>query len=148
VKREDQNSDEKGSIENKAGSWPWPASWFVWSEDANKLDRAVTGLMVVCAVLFVIDLFVHRHAYFGFEGSRGFYPIAGFFSFSIIVLLAGQLRRLIKRPEDYYGIHATSAEDYPEEGLERQQSPEFSSGSTRNDDGSVEHKGSTGESTS
>ena len=137
MKHEDQNNGDPMPMEHKKPkeqSLPWPANWFVWSEDADKLGRAVTGLGIVCVVLFVIDLFVHRHAYFGFEASRAFYAIAGFFSFTIIVLLAGQLRRLIKRPEDYYGIHATSAEDYPEEGLDRQVSPEFGSGSSYADE--------------
>ena len=138
MQKDQSNGDHmSGKHEQHKGlendSLPWPANWFVWSEDADKLGRVVSGLGIVCGLLFVVDLFVHRHAYFDFEASSGFYAIAGFFSFAIIVLLAGQLRRLIKRPENYYGIHATSAEDYPEEGLDRQQSPEFAADSSVNE---------------
>ena len=97
--------------------FPELAKWFLWTDSPHKVERVVIGLAVFCGLLFVIDLFYHRHAYFGFEGSRGFYAIAGFAAFTVIVLAAGQLRRLIKRPEDYYGKQATNAEIYPDEGL-------------------------------
>ena len=97
--------------------YPQLTKYFLWADDARKVEKVVIGLAIFCAVTFVIDLFYHRHAYFSFERSRGFYPIAGFFAFTVIVLAAGQLRRLIKRPENYYGRTATNAEIYPDEGL-------------------------------
>ncbi len=100
--------------------FPELAKLFLWADDEKKVEKVVLGLAIFCAVTFVIDLFYHRHAYFSFEGSRGFYPIAGFFAFTVIVLAAGQLRRLIKRPENYYGRRATNAETYPDDGLEIQ----------------------------
>lgn len=106
--------------------FPELAKLFLWVDDRHKVEKVVIGLCIFCAVLFVIDLFYHRHAYFGFEGSRGFYAIAGFAAFAIIVLAAGQLRRLIKRPENYYGERATNAETYPDEGLAIQIAAGFS----------------------
>jgi len=91
---------------------------FSWVENPFLVDRVVKGLIIFCALLFVIDLFYHRHAYFGFEQSRGFYAISGFFAFTIIVLLASKLRGLIKRPEDYYGHTSTHGESYPDRDLE------------------------------
>ena len=91
---------------------------FSWIENPFLVGRVVKGLIIFCALLFVIDLFYHRHAYFGFEQSRGFYAISGFFAFTIIVLLASKLRGLIKRPEDYYGHTSTHGENYPDRDLE------------------------------
>ena len=51
---------------------------FSWVENPFLVGRVVKGLIIFCALLFVIDLFYHRHAYFGFEQSRGFYAISGF----------------------------------------------------------------------
>lgn len=98
--------------------YPELTKYFLWADDNSKVEKVVIALAIFCAVTFVIDLFYHRHAYFSFEGSRGFYPIVGFFAFTVIVLAAGQLRRLIKRPENYYGRTATNAEIYPDEGLD------------------------------
>lgn len=113
------NEKERETGEEIEGSEKLPdlARLFLWADDRHKVEKVVIGLCIFCALLFVIDLFYHRHAYFGFEGSRGFYAIAGFAAFAIIVLAAGQLRRLIKRPENYYGERATHAETYPDEGL-------------------------------
>jgi len=111
------NSDEeKVGNSGEDGSW---ARLFNWVDDEGRVRQVVIGLAVFCALLFVIDLFHHRHAYFGFEESRGFYAVSGFFAFALIVLAAGQLRRLIRRPENYYGYRSTNAEPYPEEGLQK-----------------------------
>ncbi len=91
---------------------------FSWIENPFLVSRVVKGLIIFCTLLFVIDLFYHRHAYFDFEQSRGFYAISGFFAFTIIVLLASKLRELIKRPEDYYGQASTHGENYPDRDLE------------------------------
>lgn len=53
--------------------------------------------------LIVIDLFVHKHPYFAFEGYPSFYATFGFVACVVLVLAAKYiLRPLIKRKEGYY----------------------------------------------
>lgn len=95
------------------------AKRLLWLEKAGSVHSLIVGLGIVCALLFVIDLFYHRHGYFKFEVTSAFYAITGFVAFTLIVLAAGQLRRLIKRPENYYGDRSVHGESYPEHGLEK-----------------------------
>ena len=59
-------------------------------------------LAAVCTALVVIEWLVHRHATHPWEGWPGFYAIFGFVAFAGIVLLGKQLRRVIRRDDDYY----------------------------------------------
>ena len=82
-------------------------------------NKVVTPLAITCVVLFVLDFFIDRHPHVPGEGFPAFYAICGFLAFTLIVLGAKQLRRLIKQPETWYAPHAVDAEDYPEAGLEQ-----------------------------
>jgi hypothetical protein len=54
-------------------------------------------------VLVVIDLFVHKHPFFGFDGRPSFYGAYGFVACVVLVLAARfVLRPLVKRKEGYY----------------------------------------------
>ena len=46
------------------------------------------------------------------EGFPAFHALTGFIAFTLIVLGAKQLRRLIWRPENYYGRRSVNSEDY------------------------------------
>ncbi len=59
-------------------------------------------LYLVCALLLAADLFIHRHVEHAWESLWGFYAFFGFIACVSLVLLAKQLRKLLKRPEDYY----------------------------------------------
>ncbi|MEM9554993.1 MAG: hypothetical protein AAGC60_12090 [Acidobacteriota bacterium] len=71
--------------------------------------RIARGLYAVCAALFVLGVVIAAtthtfdHAHYGFERWPGFYGLFGFASFVFIVFAAKLLRRLVMRPEDYYG---------------------------------------------
>jgi hypothetical protein len=78
------------------------------NNDRRRLDeprtvrRVVFTLYTVCGALLLADLLYVKHPHFSFEGWFGFYPIFGFgVSFSL-VLAAKELRRLLRREEDYY----------------------------------------------
>ncbi|MDQ2694660.1 MAG: hypothetical protein M3Z21_04640 [Pseudomonadota bacterium] len=60
------------------------------------------ALVLVCAALLAVDFGLHRHAHFGFEGWPGFYAGYGFLCGVGLVLAAKELRKVLKRPEDYY----------------------------------------------
>jgi len=95
------------------------ARWFLWADSPVRVQRVILGLGALCAVLFLFDLFWHRHAYVPGEGLWGFHAIAGFVSFTAIVLGAKSLRTLILRTEDYYAPRAVDTETYPGAGLDR-----------------------------
>jgi len=61
-------------------------------------------LYVICTLLFVLDFILHRHVTHEWEGLTGFYAIFGFIACVSLVLVAKQLRKLVKRKEDYYHV--------------------------------------------
>ncbi len=56
----------------------------------------------VCGLLLILEFVVPRHTYFTPEGLFGFYAIMGFGAYLTVVFTAKGLRRLVRRPEDYY----------------------------------------------
>lgn len=73
-----------------------------WLDDPRNVDKIFWGLVGVCALLTVPDFFYHKHTHFGWENWIGFYGLYGFVSCVGLVLLAKQMRKLLKRSEDYY----------------------------------------------
>jgi len=110
-----QQSDKKASSENDVLS-PL-AKRFLWVDSATAVQKVITGLGVLCAVLFLLDLVAHRHAYAPGEGLPGFYVVVGFVAFTLIVLGAAGLRKLILRNENYYAPFSVDSEAYPPSGL-------------------------------
>jgi hypothetical protein len=53
-------------------------------------------------LLVIADLIVHRHDAVAFAQWFGFYAAYGFFACVALVLTAKAMRRVLKRPEDYY----------------------------------------------
>lgn len=65
------------------------------------------NILLICffaglAVLLVIDFFIHKHAYFEWEGYPDFFAAYGFISCVLLIYIAKLLRLLVKRDEDYY----------------------------------------------
>lgn len=81
-------------------SGPEEKKW--WLDDPGNVTRIFYAIIAICVLLFAADLFYEKHPHFDFEGWFGFYAIFGFFAYAGIVLSAKQLRKLIKRDEDYY----------------------------------------------
>jgi hypothetical protein len=61
-------------------------------------------LYAICALLFILDFFLHRHVTHDWESLPGFYAIFGFVACVTLVLVANQMRKLLKRKEDYYHV--------------------------------------------
>ncbi len=62
----------------------------------------VRSLVAACVILAGLDLVLHRHGEHPWEGVIGFYPLYGFVACVLLVLLAKEMRKLVKRDEDYY----------------------------------------------
>jgi hypothetical protein len=69
--------------------------------------RTIRGLWIggsgVLALLVLADFFIHAHAYFGVDGSFGFYAWYGLLTCLAMVLGAKALGVWLKRGDDYYG---------------------------------------------
>ena len=73
-----------------------------WLDEPKNVDKIFWGLVVVCAALVMIDLFLHRHTHYSWEALPGFYGIVGFAAFWCIVIIGKHLRKILMRDEDYY----------------------------------------------
>ena len=73
-----------------------------WLDDRRNVDWLVHWFYGVCALLIAIDVFVPKHGPFAIEHVFGFYGFFGFIACVALVLAAKQMRRVLKRPENYY----------------------------------------------
>jgi hypothetical protein len=73
-----------------------------WLDDPRNVTRVVYGLVALCVLAVVADLFYAKHPHFAFEGWFAFYPLYGFVGSVGLVLAAKGLRRWLRRDEDYY----------------------------------------------
>lgn len=71
-------------------------------DNPKNVQRLRYLLYGVVLLLLVIDPFIHKHAYFTWEGVPGFFAVYGFISYVLLINVAKKLRLLIKRREDYY----------------------------------------------
>ncbi len=71
-------------------------------DTARNVDRIYYVLLAVCLLLIPADLLYQKHAHFAFEDWFGFYGLFGFGVFVFVVLVGGQLRKILMRREDYY----------------------------------------------
>ena len=73
-----------------------------WLDEPRNVDKVFWALAGVCALLLVIELFLHRHPHFGWDAWPGFYGVFGFVAFWCIVIAGKHLRKILMRDEDYY----------------------------------------------
>ena len=58
----------------------------------------------ICVLLWVLDFIVHRHSVLPLEKIPGFYLGYGLLAGVVLVWLARQLSRWLRREEDYYDV--------------------------------------------
>lgn len=73
-----------------------------WLDDSRNVDKIFWGLFWLCMALILPDFFYHRHVSFSWEVWLGFYGFYGFLACFGLVLVAKQVRKILKRREDYY----------------------------------------------
>lgn len=74
-----------------------------WLDDPRNVKKIIRGLFAVCALVALLDLLPYKeHLHFDFEYWPGFFSIFGFVACVFLVLAATQLRKVLKRDEDYY----------------------------------------------
>ncbi|MBI1262440.1 MAG: hypothetical protein GC184_12020 [Rhizobiales bacterium] len=88
----------------------WLSRRLLWTDKPEAVNGIFYGLIAICLALAAIDFVIHRHTYFDVEHITFVYGIFGFLVYGTVVFLAKGLRVFIRRPEDYYGTHATDSE--------------------------------------
>lgn len=73
-----------------------------WPERPQNVRRLIALTVILCVAAVAADFFYHKHGHYDFEGITGFHALYGFASYVGLVLISGQLRRILKREEDYY----------------------------------------------
>ena len=73
-----------------------------WLDDPKNVDKVFYAVCVICALTVLPDFFYEPHVHFRWEAWFGFYGWYGFVGCVFLVLAAKQLRRILKRDEDYY----------------------------------------------
>ena len=70
---------------------------------SKNVQRVLYGLFASLVLLLALEPFIHKHPYFAWEESFGFYAIYGFIACVLLVLAAKYiLRPFVKRKEGYY----------------------------------------------
>ena len=76
-------------------------------------NKVLYTLGAICLGLLAVDFLRDRHGVFEVEHWPLFFCVFGFIVYWSLIIAAKQLRRLIERPENYYGDEAIDAEDEP-----------------------------------
>ena len=71
-----------------------------WIEKRKNVVLMVRIFLAVSIVLLLLDLVIHRHNLFSWEGWFGFYGFYGFVACVALVFAATLLRKFVMRPED------------------------------------------------
>ena len=73
-----------------------------WLDRPGSVTGVFWAVVAVCAGLLLLDFLYVKHAKFEMEYLFGFYGWYGFVCCVFLVLAAKELRKLLKRGEDYY----------------------------------------------
>jgi hypothetical protein len=73
-----------------------------WLDNPRNVTRLVYGLAALCAVALLADFGYLKQPHFDVERWPGFYAVYGFLVSVTLVLTAKQLRKVLRRDEDYY----------------------------------------------
>ena len=68
----------------------------------ENIRKVLRVFYVICALLLLLDVIVHRHVLHPWEWLWGFYPLYGFVGCVVLVLVAKWMRTFLMRSEDYY----------------------------------------------
>lgn len=73
-------------------------------DNPRNVSWLLRGFYVICILLFILDFILHRHVSHSWEGLTGFYAVFGFVACVTLVLVARQMRRILRRKEEYYDV--------------------------------------------
>ena len=80
-----------------------PGEKTYWLDDKKNVDKIWYGLIGICALTVICDLFYHKHVAFAVEDIiPGMYGLYGLGGCIFLVLSAKILRQIVMRDENYY----------------------------------------------
>jgi hypothetical protein len=88
-------------------------------DSPKNVKRVLQILNISCIVLVVLDFVIHRHISHDWENIWAFYPLYGFVSCVILVIIASWIRPFLIRGEDYYDDEGLTQEERKELKSER-----------------------------
>jgi hypothetical protein len=71
-------------------------------DNPRNVKVVIYGLYVLCAILVGLDFLIHRHSEYALEAWYGFYGFYGFVACVFLVLAAKEMRKIVRREENYY----------------------------------------------
>ena len=72
-------------------------------DNRDNIKKLLRIFYIICGVLLLLDLVIHRHVMHAWEHLFGFYAVYGFVACVALVLIAKEMRKVLMRSEDYYG---------------------------------------------
>lgn len=91
----------------------------MWVDKPRSANTIIRALAIACGLLFLADFTYEKYGHLTAEYIPGFFGVYGFVMFAALIIAARTLRKVIKRPEDYYGDTSIDTEDYPADQLEK-----------------------------
>lgn len=73
-----------------------------WLERSKGVRRILIVFYALLLILFLMDIFIHKHTELFFEKLYFFFPLYGFFSCLVIFGVTKGVTKIIKRGVDYY----------------------------------------------
>ncbi len=73
-----------------------------WLDDPRNVDKVFWGLCWICTGTILLGVVDYKSFHHSWEAWTGFFGVYGFVSCVGLVWLAKQLRKLVKRNENYY----------------------------------------------
>lgn len=73
-----------------------------WLVRPHNIKRLWIAFIVILVLMVIPGLFLRPHAYFGLDGSFGFFAWYGFAACAAIVIIARLLGFFLKRGDTYY----------------------------------------------
>jgi hypothetical protein len=71
-------------------------------DDPHNVKLTLRVLYGICVGLLLLDFVYHRHVIHAWEGIFGFYALFGFVACVALVLGAKEMRKILRRDEEYY----------------------------------------------
>lgn len=91
--------------------FPWLGRKLAWLDDPRHVRRLFQILIVICVGLALADFLYHKHVRYAVEELPAIYGVFGFIAYVTVITLAKGLRRIVRRPEDYYAPYSVDPED-------------------------------------
>lgn len=73
-----------------------------WLVRSKTIRQLWIGLIAILTLTVLSELLIHKHEYFGLDGTFGFSAWYGFITCVAMVVAAKLLGYVLKRKEDYY----------------------------------------------